>query len=34
MLHEDDIRALVEWLGARNQKKGERWMEPEPDPFR
>ncbi|MDQ0242001.1 hypothetical protein [Arthrobacter bambusae] len=27
-------RALVEWLRARNQKKGKWWMEPEPDPFR
>ncbi|MBB6406201.1 erythromycin esterase-like protein [Arthrobacter sp. AZCC_0090] len=34
MLHEDDIRALVEWLQTRNQKKDEWWMESEPDPFR
>lgn len=34
MLHDDDIRALVEWLRARNHKKDEWWMEPEPDPFR
>jgi hypothetical protein len=33
MLHEDDIKALVEWVRQRKDKAGEWWTEPEHDPF-
>jgi hypothetical protein len=33
MLHEDDIKLLVEWVRGRKAKTDEWWNEPEPDPF-
>jgi hypothetical protein len=33
MLHEDDIKQLVEWVRARKDKANEWSNEPEPDPF-
>jgi hypothetical protein len=33
MLHEDDIKALVEWVRARQQNEVKWWTEPEHDPF-
>ena len=33
MLHQDDIKAIVEWVRAKNQRKGEWWQELEHDPF-
>lgn len=33
MLHEDDIRRLVEWVRSRNYKGGQWWVEQGRDPF-
>lgn len=33
MLHEDDIRRLVEWVRQWKDKPDECWTEPEQDPF-
>jgi hypothetical protein len=33
MLHEDDVKALVEWVRQRKDKTDEWWTEPERDPF-
>ncbi|WP_087874374.1 hypothetical protein [Arthrobacter globiformis] len=33
MLHEDDVRALVQWVRQRKDKAGEWSLEPEQDPF-
>lgn len=33
MLHEDDIKQMVDWVRGRKDKAAEWWTEPERDPF-